>query len=99
MAMSDGPTPAQLNTLAMPPLVLAQQSVRRCHVHLPGMPKPTSAIAYNGQYYAYVRFFPTLEGAKRPLERLQARGNAVILTKVPKGFVLWVWEPDAQPVK
>jgi hypothetical protein len=96
--MVNRPTVMKSPINSMPvPMVLAQRSVQRCHIDLPGVPRPTSAIVHNGQYYAYVRFFPTLEAAKRPVERLIAKGNAVILTKVPKGFVLWVLEPDAQP--
>ena len=81
---------------ALDPLVLEQRNLQCCHVCLPDTSKPTSAIAYDGHFYCYVRFFSTLEAAQRGMERLQTRGNQVILTKVLKGFVLWVLEPDAQ---
>lgn len=79
--------------------IFAQKLVDRCHVFLPGESKPTSAICYDGQFYAYVKFFSTPEAARQKAELLVQRGNTAILTRVPKGLVLWVLEPDAQPAK
>jgi len=79
--------------------IFAQKLVDRCHVFLPGESKPTSAIHYDGQFYVYVKFFPAMEAARQKAELMVERGNAVILTRVPKGLVLWVLEPDAQPIK
>lgn len=82
-----------------PAPIFAQKLVDRCHVLLPDESKPTSAIFYDGQFYAYVKFFPSLEAARQKAELLIQRGNAAILTRVPTGLVLWVLEPDAQPIK
>lgn len=79
--------------------IFAQKLVDRCHVFLPDESKPTSAIHYDGQFYVYVKFFLTMESARQKAELMIARGNAVILTRVPKGLVLWVLEPDAKPIK
>ncbi|QYO62668.1 hypothetical protein [Leptolyngbya sp. 7M] len=88
--------------LPIPPMeptpIFSQKLVDRCHILLPDTPKPTSAIYYEGQYYAYVKFFPTVETARQKAALLAQRGNSVLLTRVPKGLVLWVYEPDAQPV-
>jgi hypothetical protein len=82
---SDEPTP-----------IFSQKLVDRCHVVLPDSPQPTSAIYYEGQYYAFVKFFPTVEIAQQKAALMTQRGNAVLLTRVAKGLVLWVHEPDAQ---
>jgi hypothetical protein len=79
-----------------PTPIFVQKLVERCHITLPDTPKPTSAICYEGQFYAYVRFFPTVEAARQKAELMVRRGNAVLLTRVPKGLVLWVRELDAQ---
>lgn len=79
--------------------IFAQKLVDRCHILLPDESKPTSAIYYDGQFYAYVKFFSTTEAARQKAELMVRRGNSVILTRVSKGLVLWVLEPDAQPVK
>lgn len=82
-----------------PTPIFAQKLVDRCHIALPDTPKPTSAIFYEGRYYAYVKFFPNVETARQKADLMAKRGNSVILTRVPKGLVLWVLEPDAEPIK
>jgi hypothetical protein len=81
---------------ASAPLILEQKAVKRCHIYLPDTPKPVSAILYKGQFYSYVKFFPSSEAAQRAAERLILRGNPVILTRIAKGLVLWVLELEAQ---
>ncbi|HEY9647346.1 MAG TPA: hypothetical protein V6C88_13295 [Chroococcidiopsis sp.] len=75
--------------------VFLQKLVKRCHITLPDSHDPIGAVAYDGGYYAYVRFFPSLETAQRGAQRLIEKGRKVVLTRVPKGLVLWVHEPDA----
>lgn len=82
-------------TAMEPTPIFSQKLVDRCHIVLPDTPKPTSAICYEGQYYAYVKFFPNVETARQKADLMTQRGNAVLLTRVPKGLVLWVHEPDA----
>jgi hypothetical protein len=77
------------------PIVL-QKLVKRCHVVLPDNPEPVSAIVFEQQFYAYVRFFPTAEAAQRGASRMVERGNRVVLTRIPKGLVLWVRVLDAR---
>jgi hypothetical protein len=84
-----------MNSSANVPPIVDRLAIRTCHIHLPNEPKPIGAIAYNGKLYSYVRFYPTLEAAHRASARLSERGNSVVLTKVPKGLVLWVLEQDA----
>lgn len=89
--------PSPSNSPLEPTPIFSQKLVDRCHVLLPGTLKPTSAIYYEGNYYAYVKFFPTVEVARQKAALMTQRGNQVLLTRVPKGLVLWVYEPDAQP--
>ncbi|MGB3491224.1 MAG: hypothetical protein WBA57_00745 [Elainellaceae cyanobacterium] len=78
--------------------VFAQKALDRCHVVLPDSSHPVGALIYEDQYYVLVKFFDTDEKAKRAAQRLRERGNEVILTRVRKGLVLWVLEPDAERV-
>jgi hypothetical protein len=78
--------------------VLQRQAYKTCHIQLPDTPEPISAIVYANQFYSYVRFYSSLEATQRASERLIRLGNQVVLTQVPKGLVLWVFEPDAQLV-
>jgi hypothetical protein len=79
--------------------IFAQRAVERCHVTLPDSPEPTGAIHYEGQYYVYVKFFPTLEVANQKAALLVQRGNTVLMTRVPKGLVLWALELGASPAQ
>ncbi|MBD1996316.1 hypothetical protein H6F88_31060 [Oculatella sp. FACHB-28] len=81
-----------------PTPILFQKVVDKCHVLLPDTPRPTSAIIFEDQFYVFVKFFPTVEAARRGAQRMTDRGNTVVLTRIPKGLVLWVLEPEAQPV-
>ena len=78
--------------------IFAQKALDRCHVLLPDSTHPVGAIIYENRYYAYVKFFQDEEAAKRGGMRLVQKGNEVILTRVRKGLVLWVLEPDAHRV-
>lgn len=79
-----------------PTPIFSQKLVDRCHIVLPDSPDPTGAIHYDGRYYAYVKFFPTVEIARQKADLLSQRGRLVLLTRVAKGLVLWVHEPDAR---
>lgn len=95
--MLSRPVPQSSGNPIEPTPIFSQKLVDRCHILLPDTPKPTSAIHYDGHYYAYVKFFPTVEVARQKAELMTQRGYTVLLTRVPKGLVLWVCEPDAQP--
>lgn len=91
-------SPQSAGTPSEPTPIFSQKLVDRCHILLPDTSKPTSAIHYEGRYYAYVKFFSTVEIARQKAVLIAQRGNLVLLTRIPKGLVLWVHEPDAQPV-
>ncbi len=81
-----------------PTPIFSQKLVDCCHIRLPDTARPTSAIYYEGQYYAFVKFFPSVETARQKAAMMAQRGNQVLLTRIPKGIVLWVREADAQPL-
>jgi hypothetical protein len=76
--------------------VLDQRTVTRCHASLPDVSKPIGAILYQGRIYTYVKFYAERDAAFRGANRMLHKGNTVVLTEVPKGLVLWVYEPEAQ---
>jgi hypothetical protein len=80
-------------------LLLSRNDVRTCHIILPEDPKPISAIRYQNRFYSYLKFFPRTEPAQQAARRLIIKGERVILTQIPKGLILWVFEPDAQLAK
>jgi len=84
--------------ISEPTPIFSQKLVDCCHIRLPDTPRPLSAIHYDGQYYAFVKFFPAADIAQQKAALMTQRGNQVLLTRVPRGLVLWVHEADAQPL-
>lgn len=78
--------------------IQAMKDVRRCHVTIPDMDKPVGAVFYNNSYYSYVMAYTKKDAAHRGAHRLSQKGNRVLLTRTPRGLILWVAEPDAQRV-
>ncbi|MDX2098921.1 MAG: hypothetical protein SFW36_14185 [Leptolyngbyaceae cyanobacterium bins.59] len=87
------PIPPSANSML---LLLEQKSVIRCHILLPDAPRPIGAIFYQGHFYSYIKFYESEEAALKGAGRLSERGDHVLLTRIPKGIVLWGLEPDAQ---
>lgn len=93
LEFSDFAARFQTAPVAVP--ILPQKQLKRCHISFFDHPEPIGAVEYQGGLYAYVKFFPDEASAHRAVERMLEKGNQVILTEVPKGLVLWVYEPDA----
>ncbi len=68
----------------------------KCHIQVPDYVRPISAVYYQGKFYGYARVFPSVDAAERVAERLTQKGTEFVFTKVKKGLVLWVLEPDAR---
>lgn len=78
--------------------IVMQKVTDRCHVRLPGTAKPTSAITFDDKFYIFVKFFSSDAIARHKADLMVSRGNQVVLTRVPKGLVLWTLEADAELV-
>ncbi len=89
--------PSRTDSKEVIPIVM-QKVTDRCHVILPGTAKPTSAIIFDDKFYIFVKFFPFDAVARRKADLMVSRGNQVVLTRVPKGLVLWTLELDAELV-
>lgn len=90
--------PLRTNDQGLIPIVM-QKVTDRCHVILPGSAKPTSAITFDDNFYIFVKFFSSDAIARQKADLMVSRGNQVVLTRVPKGLVLWALEADAELVK
>ncbi len=79
--------------------ILQGKSVKNCHITAPDLPKPVAAIFYEGKLYSYFRRYDDVDAVQRAATRLIARGDLVLLTRVRRGLVLWVFEPEAELVR
>jgi hypothetical protein len=84
-----------LDILAFP-ILKERHRYHTCFVEVPGEPKPVAAIEVIGKYYSYARFCPTEEKAFETTSRLLDKDRYSIITKIPKGYVVWMLEPEAK---
>jgi hypothetical protein len=78
------------------PILTDRRRYHTCFVDLPGEDKPVAAIEVIGKYYSYARFATTEEKAFETTMRLLDKHRLSLITQVPKGYVVWMFEPDAQ---
>jgi len=78
------------------PLILESRNLyRSCHIVLPETGERMPAIAYGQQLYSFFRSEKDRDRALELAGKLRSRDHLPILTKTPKGFAVWVFEPDA----
>jgi hypothetical protein len=88
------PMSFSLETLAFP-ILTNRRRYHTCFLRLPGEDKPIAGIEVIGKYYSYARLCPTREKAFETTSRLLDKKRLSIITEAPKGFVVWMWEPQA----
>ncbi|MGK7904310.1 MAG: hypothetical protein AB4352_23445 [Hormoscilla sp.] len=68
---------------------------RRCQVWVPDLTDPLAAINVGDKYYSLLKVVPDEQKAVELAEKLVKRGDSVMLTAIPKGYAIWVWEAKA----
>ena len=78
-------------------LLRDRKMYHRCHVLLVDEENPTAAIDVDGNYYSFFRVVNEPDRVAQLIDRLTRKSNAqVVVTEIPKGYALWVHEPDAR---
>jgi hypothetical protein len=78
------------------PILTDRRRYHTCFIELPGEEKPVAAIEVIGKYYSYARFSPTEDKAFETTLRLLDKNRLSMITKIPKGYVVWMLEPEAK---
>jgi hypothetical protein len=86
------------NSPELPFVLESRDRYRPCHVVLSDTGERLPAIQFDGNYYSLFRSVTEKQRALELSRKLQNRGDSVVITKTPKGFVIWVLEPTANPV-
>ncbi len=68
-----------------------------CQIQVPDIERPLAAIAIGEQYYSFFRSVQDGHRALSMMTRLSYCGDRTALKKTPKGYGIWVEEPDASP--
>jgi hypothetical protein len=88
----------QDTTVPSIPIIESRQQYTACHVKVEDSQQQLAAICVSGAYYSFFRIERSQPAAFKVGLRLDQRGDTPIITKIPKGYAVWVLEPDAQPV-
>jgi len=82
-----------------PSYILAdRQQYTTCHVQVPDLEERLSAIQLGNQFYSFFQVATEARKAIAILTKLVYRNEATVLTKMPRGYGIWVEEPDATRV-
>jgi len=83
-----GPAPTKI--------IQSKNQYRTCQIKVPDLEKPVVAVCVDQEYYS---FFKAVEGGDKTLEiiaKLANGGDSTVIIKTPKGYAIWVKEPDAE---
>jgi hypothetical protein len=84
-------------TLPSISILESRNQYRCCHIQVPDLEERVAAIHTGGRYYSFFRVEQDKQRALEMAQRLGNRGEASVITQTPRGFALWVNEPEAQP--
>ena len=78
-------------------IILTQlMEYERCHLSLPDEAAPIAGIRFKGDYFSFFKVVTTLDRANQLVDRLNDRGSRAVVTTIPKGFCIWVYEAMAK---
>lgn len=77
-------------------LLLSRQHYTTTRVRLSDEPKAVPAIQVGAAVYSFFRTVPTADAALALVGKLCDRSYPLALTKIPKGYALWVEEATVQ---
>lgn len=86
--LQQGPAPTKI--------IQSQSQYRTCQIKVPDLEKPVPGVCVDHEYYS---FFKAVEGADKTLEivaKLGTGGDSTVITKTPKGYAIWVKEPQGE---
>lgn len=66
-----------------------------CHVQVPDVPQRLSAIALDGRFYSFFKVINEAQKLLSVISRLGKQDDEVAVTPTPRGYILWVYEPQA----
>lgn len=86
---------SQINSPLQPVSLLASRDAyTTCHVQVPDVPDRLPAITFGGGFFSFFRSLGDPVKALGHLLKLSGRGDRVAVTFHPKGYGLWIYEPD-----
>jgi hypothetical protein len=81
------------------PILRSRDQYYLCHIRVPDAEQRLAAIQVSGSYYSFFRIEKDEKRALTLAGKLHHRGDRVLITKIPKGYAIWVLESEAEPVE
>jgi hypothetical protein len=75
-------------------ILTSRTQYRSCHIRVPDDTQRLAAVLVGTKYYSFFRLIKEHQKTLQVAARLVYRGGEVVITKVAKGEVIWVYEPD-----
>ncbi|NEP58853.1 MAG: TetR family transcriptional regulator [Symploca sp. SIO2G7] len=72
------------------------QEYQTCRIKVPHLARRLFAIEVNGEYYSFFRALETKEKVLEVMTKLGSSVEKTAITKTPKSYVIWVWEPKGK---
>ncbi len=79
-------------------LLICRRQYRTCHIQVPDLEQHLSAIQTGSEYYSFYKVLGDAPKLMSLIYKLGNRGDRMCITPSPKGYTLWVWEPEATPL-
>jgi hypothetical protein len=79
--------------------LLTPADYQTCHICLPDEAQCLPAIAYNDQFYSFLRAVSEPAKLTTFVSRMVEAGEEIKITATPKSYVLWALEPMASLVQ
>lgn len=76
-------------------ILKSRSQYQACHISVPDLDNRLSAIRVGNKYYSFFKVIPNSAKAFEVAARLVKRGDEPVITQTAKGYILWVWEPEA----
>jgi hypothetical protein len=80
-------------------VLISRQQYLTCHIKVGDLDRPIAALAVGKSFYSYFRAIRHSQEVFKFVMRLSYRGDRFIVTLIPKGYVVWLYEPAAQLVQ
>ncbi|NET60472.1 MAG: TetR family transcriptional regulator [Symploca sp. SIO2E6] len=76
------------------PILESPQEYHTCRIKIPHLARRLFAIEVNGEYYSFFRALETRDKVLEVMAKLGSSVEKTAITKTPKSYVIWVWQPE-----
>lgn len=76
-------------------ILASRHQYKTCYIQVPDLDKRLAAIFLDGHYYSLFKIVETIQDVLQIAQRLKCGREEAVITKLKRGYGLWVLEPNA----